>query len=167
MVADTEVARLAAAFPEAPGTPGNRHVERQRRQRAEQVTAIAAWLGERPVGYCVVRWPVAEGEATSHAIELECAELGDLFVAPASRRQGVGRRLVEAAEAVALEHGSSRLGLEVTVANPENEAARRLYTARGFIDAGVGEFVAGYSYWTSDGAEKRDEEPHRYLVKDL
>jgi GNAT superfamily N-acetyltransferase len=110
---------------------------------------------------------VAEGEATSHAIALGCAELGDLFVAPASRRQGVGRRLVEAAEAAALAHGSSRLGLELTVANPENEAARRLYAGRGYVDAGVGEFVAGYSYWTPDGAEKRDEEPYRYLVREL
>jgi GNAT superfamily N-acetyltransferase len=146
VVGGADARRLAAAFPEAPGTPGNRHVERQRRQRTGQVTAIAAWLGERPVGYCVVRWRIENGETTAHAIALGCAELGDLFVAPASRRHGIGRRLVEAAEAVALARGSSRLGLEVTVANPENEAARRLYTAMGFIDAGVGEFVAGYTY---------------------
>ena len=68
---------------------------------------------------------------------------------------------------MALAHGSSRLGLEVTVANPENEAARRLYAARGYVDAGVGEFIAGYSYWAPDGAEKRDQEPHRYLVREL
>ena len=142
-------------------------MERQRQQRAGQVTAIAAWLGERPVGYCVVRWPIENGETTAHAIALGCAELGDLFVAPASRRQGVGRRLVEAAEAVALAHGSSRLGLEVTVANPENEAARRLYAAAGYADAGAGEFLSGYSYRTPDGVEMGDDEPHQHLIEEL
>ena len=68
---------------------------------------------------------------------------------------------------MALAHGSSRLGLEVTVANPENEAARRLYAAAGYADACAGEFLSGYSYWTPDGVEMRDEEPHQYLTKEL
>jgi len=74
---------------------------------------------------------------------------------------------VEAAEAVAVGRGAGRLGLEVTTSNPENEDARRLYADLGFVDAGVGEFLSGYSYWTPDGVELRDEEPHRYLIKEL
>jgi hypothetical protein len=64
-------------------------------------------------------------------------------------------------------HGASRLGLEVTASNPQNESARQLYAGLGFVDPGVGEFVSGYSCWTPDGGELRDEEPHMYLIKEL
>jgi hypothetical protein len=65
-----------------------------------------------------------------------------------------------------LEDGASRLGLEVTASNSQSEGARLLYAGLGFVDAGVGEFVSGYSYWTPDGVELRDEEPHTYLIKE-
>jgi len=130
-----DVARLASAFPESPGTPQNRHVGRWRLQQAGLVRAIAAWLA-------------------------------DLFAVAGARRRGIGRRLVEAAEMVAVSHGASRLGLEVTASNSQSEGARLLYAGVGFVDAGVGEFVSGYSYWTPDGVELRDEEPHTYLIKE-
>jgi GNAT superfamily N-acetyltransferase len=167
VVGDADVSRLARAFPEPPGTPENRHLVRWRLQRAGLATAIAAWREDVPIGYCVVRWPVAGGEATAQAKALQCAELGDLFVAAEWRRRGIARHLVEAAETAAIDHGCTRLGLEVTVANPDNEDARQLYADLGFVDAGVGEFVSGYRYWTPDGLALRDEELHRYLIKEL
>ena len=90
-----------------------------------------------------------------------------MFVAESARRRGAGRSLVAAAEELTAERGIGRLGLEVTAANPDNEAARRLYARCGFEDAGLGEFLSGYTYWTPDGVEHRDEEPHRYLTKRL
>jgi ribosomal protein S18 acetylase RimI-like enzyme len=119
------------------------------------------------VGYCIVRWRVPGGEATEHAKALECAELGDVFVVEGSRGQGIGRALVEAAERLARQQGERAISLEVTAANPENEAARRLYERLGYTVAGFGEFVTGYSYFLPDGTECRDEEAHRYLIKRL
>ncbi len=103
----------------------------------------------------------------SHARAAGCAELEDLFVAEHARRGGAGTLLVGAAERLAREHGERALGLEVTVANLHNDAARRLYERLGYGDAGLGEFVSGYPYWDADGVEHRDEELHRYLVKRL
>ena len=164
--ADADV--LAAAFPEPPGTPVNRHLRRFDLQATGLLTMLAAWDGSEPVGYCVVCWPSADEDGRSaRAVELGCAELVDMFVAQHARRRGAGWSLIAAAEELTVTRGISHLGLEVTVANPRNEAARRLYARCGYEDAGLGEVISGYTYWTPDGVERRDEEPHRYLVKRL
>lgn len=56
--------------------------------------------------------------------------LNDLFVAPSSRRSGVGRTLMEAARAHAIRTGARRLTLETTV---ENRAAWSLYEELGYV----------------------------------
>lgn len=167
VVSEADAARLADAFPEPPGTPENRHLARLALQEQGILTAFAAWDEDQPVGYCHVRWRVPGGEISDHALALGCAELGDVFVVEAARGRGVGQQLVEEAERYAKERGEAGLGLEVTVANPNNEAARRLYAKLGYHDAGIGEFISGYSYFLPDGAKCRDEEPHCYLVKQL
>lgn len=167
-VVDREDAeRLSEVFPEPPGTPTNRHRARLVQQERGVLTALAAWDGAEPVGYCIVRWRVSGGEATEHASALGCAELGDVFVVESARGRGIGGALVEAAEQCARERGEWALGMEVTVANPDNEAARQLYAKLGYTDTGIGEFITGYSYFLPDGTECRDEEAHRYLIKRL
>jgi GNAT superfamily N-acetyltransferase len=167
VVKRADVSLLVAAFPEVEGTPGNRHEHRWRLQEAGVLTALAVWHGRCPIGYCIARWPVEGGDSTTQALQLGCAELGDVFVAESARRRGAGRLLVEAAESLARDRRERLIGLEVTVSNPFNEAARQLYAKLGYSEAGFGEFMSGYTYWTADGKEERDEEPHRYLVKAL
>lgn len=62
------------------------------------------------------------------------AEVLTLAVAPAVRRQGVGRALVEAAAAEATRRGAAALFLEVAADNP---AALQLYEGAGFARAGL------------------------------
>jgi GNAT superfamily N-acetyltransferase len=57
-----------------------------------------------------------------------------MWVDPAARRRGVGRRLVEAALEWAAERGAARVELEVS---EQMEAARRLYSACGFVPTGT------------------------------
>lgn len=57
------------------------------------------------------------------------AELGDLAVAPESRRRGVGSALVGAVLAEAVERDATELYLEV---RESNDGARRLYESHGF-----------------------------------
>ena len=61
------------------------------------------------------------------------AEILMLAVLPAARRQGLGRRLVEACAAEAARHGATTLFLEVAAGN---DAARALYRATGFAQVG-------------------------------
>ncbi len=166
-VSDSDAQRLAEAFPEPPGTPDNRHLARLDQQQRGEVTALAAWDGDEPVGYCVVRWRDEGDEATGHVATLGCPELEDLFVAEAVRNQGIGRALVEGAERYAREYGETALGLEVTASNPYNESARKLFAKLGYVDAGIGEFTACSNYVLPDGTERRDDEPHLCLVKNF
>jgi len=61
------------------------------------------------------------------------AEILTLATAPSARRQGLGRRLVEAAAETAALRGATRLFLEVA---DDNAAARALYTRAGFVEVG-------------------------------
>lgn len=163
----SDQAALAAAFPESPGAPGNRHGRRLRRQRAGLITYLAAWDGEVPVGHVYVRWPVDSANLTEQGRSLGCAEIGDLLVLERARRRGIGRELMEAAVELVRERNVGRVGLEVAATNPHQEAARVLYRKLGFEESAFGQFVSGYTYWDSSGSPHRDEELHCYLVKKL
>src|SRR5690242_15105443 len=92
---DDDLRALAAAFPEPPGTPRNRHLERLARQREGRLQCLAAWDGAAPVGWCVVRLPAHDPSADlAHARAARCAELEDLFVAEHARRRGAATLLV-------------------------------------------------------------------------
>ena len=67
-------------------------------------------------------------------IAAEEAEILTLAVAPAARRQGLGRALLLAAMEEAARRGAREMFLEVAAANP---AARALYAACGFTEVGL------------------------------
>ncbi len=62
------------------------------------------------------------------------AEILTLAVAPAARRRGLGRALVDATADAARAHGATRLFLEVSA---RNAPAQALYAAAGFKRAGL------------------------------
>ena len=64
---------------------------------------------------------------------LDAADVMNLAVAPAARRHGVGRALLGALAKRLRQAGVCSLTLEV---RPSNEAARALYAAFGFLEAG-------------------------------
>ena len=163
----SELDTLVATFPEKGARPSNRHVERFAWQERGDVTCLVAWDNGLPVGYVFLRWPGRHGGLTEQARTLGCVEVGDLFVAAQARGRGVGRKIMEAAEALVAERGHRLVGLEVTISNPSNEIARALYRGLGYCDSGLGSFVSGYTYWDSAGNPQRDEELHCYLVKRL
>lgn len=80
-----------------------------------------AWDGEAPVGFALAR-----------DLGTEC-EVLSLGVLPPQRRRGRGRELVTAILAAARLRGLGSLVLEVAA---DNHAARRLYTALGFVRVG-------------------------------
>jgi GNAT superfamily N-acetyltransferase len=82
---------------------------------------ILAWLGRRPIGIVGVR-----------RYEGAIGELKRMYATPASRGLGVGRALVDAAVAAAVELGFEELRLQTEPnAMP---AAHRLYREAGFVD---------------------------------
>ena len=80
---------------------------------------------DRPVGYAVLTFV--------HSVEFggRCGFVDELYVEPAARGRGVGRRALELVAAQAAAVGVRVLLLEVS---PENERAAGLYRAAGFAD---------------------------------
>ncbi|HEY5950230.1 MAG TPA: GNAT family N-acetyltransferase [Kofleriaceae bacterium] len=167
IVEETDLAILLATFPETGAAPVNRHLEQFRLQQEGAVTNLVAWDGATPIGYVFVRWPGGDCGLTNQALTLGCPELADLFVVEHARGRGIGRKLVETAEAIIATRGFPQVGLEVTAANPNTAVARALYERLGYRDAGFGDFISGYTYWDAAGEPHRDEELYRYLVKQL
>jgi RimJ/RimL family protein N-acetyltransferase len=69
-------------------------------------------------------------ESPKHAHK---AQLWGMYVRPAARNSGLGRRLV----AAVLIHARGRVEMVQLTVVSENEAARRLYSALGFVEYGV------------------------------
>lgn len=80
-------------------------------------------VGDGPDGLAVLRFRAAIWNSG-----LECY-LAELYVAPARRRQGLGRALVQASLAEAGERGA--VTIDIGVDEPDT-AARRLYESLGF-----------------------------------
>ena len=91
---------------------------------------------EGPQGFVLVRTVADEGEILT------------LAVAPAFRRQGIGRTLVDAAAAEAARRGARTLFLEVAEDNP---GAMALYEAEQFEAAGLRR-----AYYARPGARPAD-----------
>ncbi len=85
-------------------------------------TLIAAWEGDRLLGYACLYW---------HLSSLSAAEtvlMNDLYVDEDARGKGVGRSLIEAAAEIARRRGAH--SLEWSTA-PDNRTAQRLYDSTG------------------------------------
>ncbi len=132
------VAALAAAL--------NAEEENERTDLFTPGTVARDFLGDRPAGLLLVAEApdgTLIGYATAHmTYETNYAErglyIGDLYVAPAHRRRGVGRALMAAAAAAGRERGAAHLWW---TARPANAEARAFYRRLG----GHGEPVLAFA----------------------
>ena len=88
----------------------------------EQASALVALEDGRVLGYVGMMCVLDEGQIINVAVH------------PDARRRGVGRRLMEAAQAYAKERGIVFLSLEV---RESNIAARSLYSSLGWEEQGI------------------------------
>ena len=126
----------------------------------EALAALAAEVADYPwraaqfadslvAGHQLLGLQAADGSLLGFAVwsqVLDDAELLDIGVAPACRRQGLGQRLLDAVMAAARAQGAQRLLLEVRAGNL---AAQALYQRAGFRLSGRRK---GY-YPAADGRE--------------
>jgi len=113
----------AACFPEEPWDV----LSFERLLALHGVFGYVAWLGEHPLDEALGGFVLARdlgGEA----------EILTLGVLPEMRRCGLGRALLDA---VMAEAGRRRIASVVLEVATDNEAARRLYVATGFVRVGT------------------------------
>ena len=89
-------------------------------------TYLIAWDGEDPVGHAHIAW-----EQTHAGVP----EIQDVYVLPDRRRRGIATHLTRAAEDEARVRGFKRISLSVSAEG--NDAARDLYDALGYREAGL------------------------------
>jgi GNAT superfamily N-acetyltransferase len=108
-------------------TGGSRfHEVRLEGQRTGYATYLIAWVAGRPVGHLFLKWHGAD-EAIVHEHLGDVPEFNGIGVQPELRSQGIGSKLIRAAERLASSRGYSRVGLGVGV---ENERAWALPSPR-------------------------------------
>jgi ribosomal-protein-alanine N-acetyltransferase len=116
---DAVLAIERASFP----TPWSRYAYLSELLENDRAYYVVAKTHDRRVAGYIGMWLVIdEGHITTIAVH------------PLHRGRGVGRQLLEAAEAIARERGALRITLEVRVSNA---VAHSLYQKMGYVDAGI------------------------------
>jgi len=127
-------------------------------------TFLIAFAGSEPVGHLNLRW-LGTNEAEVRAYVTETPELSQISVwPPEMQSQGIGTRMITAAEAMITDRGHGQVGLGVEVTN---ERARRLYERLGYLDWGHGVYRDRWAEVDEDGNEVAHEDPCVYLLKRL
>jgi GNAT superfamily N-acetyltransferase len=147
-----------------PFGPPDKHTDRFVRQENGQVIYLVAWHNGVSIGHALLKWQGAEEDRVATVLQGTCPDVEDLFVAESSRSQGVGRRLLDAAERLVREHGFKCIGLGVGVDNPR---ARALYERLGYRDAGLGLLHEHGEYVDSSGCKQSWDETCVYLTKSV
>lgn len=126
---------------------GRRLVDLDRATWSEEVSPVPLWpedteffANRAPADVLVAEQDgmavgyVTLGRPTRVASNRHVLQIAGLAVDPACHRQGLGRRLIEAAVGEATRRGARRLTLRVL---GDNAAARALYAACGFVVEGI------------------------------
>jgi ribosomal protein S18 acetylase RimI-like enzyme len=160
-IRDGDVEAIGEALREL-GTP--EHAERGlEREHGGLGVFLVAWLNGGAVGYITAHWR-ASPRSPDEWKDGFTAYLEDLIVAEQQRGRGIGRAIMETAEAMAVDRGFRRITLGVGV---ENDGARRLYERLGYSDAGLPDIEDGGRFRRWDGTEEEWSETWRFMVKEL
>lgn len=142
-----------------------KHAERLARQERGEVVYLVAWKDGRPIGHALLKWDGASDVGAPARLGEPCPDIEDLWVADDLRGQGIGSRMLRAAEDLAVARGCRRIGLSVGVI--PTSPARRLYERLGYQDVGFSLHVEQDEYVDEAGQTRFWQETCIYLVKTL
>ena len=139
----------------------DKHSRRLKLVAKDQATYLVA-EGSKFVGHLLIEWFGATDPAIADNVK-DCPNLKDIYVVPELRSQGLGAKVIEAAEALAGSRRYPRVGLGV---DRENTRARELYERLGYKGT---PYVShnDRQITTQDGKEFRLIEDCTYMVKEL
>ena len=158
-----DVAPIAAAFAalgwDKPAAQYERYLQDQEAGRRVVLVAFAA--DDAFAGYLTVVW-----ESGYPAFrDANIPEIVYFNVLPPLRRNGIGTRLMDAAEQLIAERGFATAGIGVGM-TPDYGAAQRLYVRRGYVPDGRG-LVSGDRFVRYSDTVRVDDGLVLYLTKSL
>lgn len=158
LCSEADLAMLNKAIP-APGY----HEKRFAMQQYGKGSYLLAWQNGVPVGHLLIKWEGSGPQVNEHLADVP--ELNAIGVWPPQRRsQGIGRQLIDKAEAMVREKGFKRVALAVET---DNSRAKELYEKLGYKDWGHGEYFDAWTEKAKNGEEVQHKDPCFYLVKGL
>jgi GNAT superfamily N-acetyltransferase len=123
---------LAVAFADMNKT--QKQYERYWQENADgKRVTLVAFLGGRVAGYTNVIWEPDYEAFRQHGIP----EINDMNTVTHLRRNGIGTRMIEAAEELVRQAGRRVIGIGVGV-TPDYAIAQRLYPKLGYVPDGTG-----------------------------
>ena len=160
-IAAADIPLLDAYFPEG---PADKHSTRMKRQEADHVLYLIAWVGEQqPVGHALIVWGGAEHKDVVAKIK-DCPEIDDLYVLPEHRSRGAGTSLLQTAAQATLDRGYRQLGLAV---GDKNQRARALYDRCGYQECDLNDVWLAGTWIDREGKEQFWGERCIYMLKPL
>ena len=156
---EADLSVLQARMPRFPGI----HRDRIYRQRDGSCCYYIAWRGGDPVGHLFLMRRGTLYEPMVSKLR-GCPHISDVFVIESLRSQGVGSLMLDAAEAECRAARSGRVGLGVAL---DNVRARELYVRRGYVAAGVDDYVIEWIDVGAQGQRRLVREVCTYLMKPL
>lgn len=123
---------LAAAFADMNKTQAQYERYWQENVAGSRVTLVA-WLDGAVVGYTNVIWAPAYAAFRARDIP----EINDMNTVTGLREQGIGTRMIQAAEELVAAAGKPVIGIGVGV-TPDYAIAQRLYPRLGYVSDGAG-----------------------------
>ena len=158
-----DVAPIAAAFAalgwDKPAAQYERYLKDQKAGRRVVLVAFAA--DDAFAGYLTVVWEAGYPPFRDANIP----EVVDFNVLPPLRHNGIGTRLMDAAEQLIAERGFPTVGIGVGM-TPDYGAAQRLYVRRGYVPDGRG-MVSGNKFVCHGDTVRVDDSLVLYLTKNL
>lgn len=127
----THLESIAAAMGAAPGRDDFPRCLAEQRLGRRRI--LLAFADDVPVGYVQLNFTPVYAPFR----RLGLAEIQDLNVVPAARRQGLGAALVAFCEQIARDRGNTEIAISVGV-TPDFGPAQRLYAKRGYVPDGAG-----------------------------
>jgi GNAT superfamily N-acetyltransferase len=157
-----DVAPIASAFAALGwNKPASQYEHYLQEQEAGRRIVLVAFVDAAFAGYLNVVWESAYLPFREENIP----EIQDFNVLPPLRQQGIGTRLMEAAEQQIVGRGFSVMGIGVGM-TPDYGAAQRLYVRRGYVPDGRGLVFENHFVRHGD-VVRMDDGLALYLTKDL
>ncbi|MBZ0285722.1 MAG: GNAT family N-acetyltransferase [Anaerolineae bacterium] len=161
LLTEPDIQPIAAAFAELGwNKPASQYARYLAEQESGLRTVFVAFVDEAFAGYVTVLWQSGYPPFR----EANIPEIADFNVLPELRRQGIGGRLMDAAEASVAERFPV-VGIGVGLF-ADYGAAQRMYMKRGYIPDGRGIFTQGHFVQYNESIVI-DDEPALYFMKYL